>query len=574
MIIAADAGANPAVSAKTEPMKKISRHGGRLLADQLAVQGIRRVFSVPGESFLALLDGLLETDIDNVVCRHEGGAAMMAEAHGKMTGRPGVAVVTRGPGAANASCGVHVASHDSTPMLLLVGQVPRNRRGREAFQEIDIPGFFRPIAKWTAEIEQADRIPEFLTRAFRTAMSGRPGPVVLSLPEDMLHERTPADDGALVPAAHPPVSDSDAQGAAERLMKSERPVVIIGGSLWSETSARSLGRLSRKFGLPVAASFRRQHYLDNRHENYIGDLSGGMNPKLAALVRESDCLVALGCRLADFPTQGYRVPGRPEETRLAVHVYPDPDEIGRIWPADQGIAAAPEAFLLRMEQFDPPGSKARIEWLRRARPLYEEWQRPAPLPGPAQFSAVMKWLSANLPQDAILTNGAGNYAAFVHRYFCFKRFGTQIAPTSGSMGYGLPAAIAAKLEHPDRIAVCLAGDGCLQMTLNEMASAVQRRAGVIVIVANNGMYGTIRMHQEIHFPGRRSGTSLVNPDFAEIARAFGGHGETVAETSEFPPAFERALSSGLPAIIDVRLDPEAIATDRTLQEIAASGAPS
>lgn len=532
------------------------RHGGRIIADQLAIQKVKRVFTVPGESYLALLDGLLDVDIENVNSRHEGGAAMMAEAHGKITGRPGVAIVTRGPGATNATCGVHIASQDSTPMLLLVGQVPRKHKGREAFQEIDIPAFFGPIVKWAAEIDRVERIPELISRAFHKAMAGRPGPVVLSLPEDMLHETVDVADSTYAEKPSYKVSSEDINSAAEKLMNAKRPIVIVGGSIWSDKASQTLGQVSRKFDLPVMASFRRQDYLDNRHENYIGDLTVGTNPKLEQIIPESDCILVLGSRLADATSQGYKLPGISSDIRLALHVYPNPDEFGYNWLAELPIVSTPLAFLTQLNSFNPPASEHRKDWLKRCCQLLKSWQTPSSASYMAQYASIVKWLSNNLPADAIATNGAGNYAAVVHRYFTYKRYGTQIAPTSGSMGYGLPAGIAAKLHDKDRVVVNMAGDGCLQMTINEMATALQYKANVITIVANNNMYGTIRMHQEKHFPGRVSGTNLVNPEFAKLAQAFGGHGETVVDELEFPAAFERSVNSNLPAIIEVKLKPE------------------
>jgi acetolactate synthase-1/2/3 large subunit len=546
------------------------RHGGLILADQLAIQGVTRVFSVPGESFLAALDGFLDAGIANIVCRHEGGAAMMAEAHGKMTNRPGVAFVTRGPGATNAASGVHVARQDSTPMILFVGQIARGHRDREAFQEVDFRAMFAPLAKWAAEIDDTARIPEYIARAFRVAMSGRPGPVVLSLPEDMLSAKADTPD---LPAAAPrpaAVSGAAIEAIEAALAGAERPLVIAGGPLWTEAAARDLARFAEARGLPVAVPFRRQDYLDNRHPAYAGDLAVGMNPKLAARLKSTDLLVVLGSRLGDIATGGYEIitPARPGPR--IVHVHPDPDELGRVFAADPGIAApAPEVIAALAARNAAPGPWA--AWAAEARAEYEAWQRPKETPGAVKMERIIGWLSETLPDDAILTNGAGNYAAFLHRYFRFKRFRTQVAPTSGSMGYGFPAAIAAKLEHPGRTVVCLAGDGCFQMTLNEMSTAVQHGANVITVVANNGRYGTIRMHQEKTYPGRISGTDLANPDFAALARAYGGHGETVTEGAGFAAAFARAKAADLPAVIELRLDPEALSTGLTLSETRAAG---
>jgi acetolactate synthase-1/2/3 large subunit len=547
------------------------RHGGRILADQLAIQGVRRVFSVPGESFLAALDGLHESGIQNVVCRQEGGAAMMAEAHGKLTGRPGVLFVTRGPGAANASSGIHVAMQDSTPMVVFVGQIAREHRDREAFQEVDYRRFFSPLAKWAAEVDQTRRLPEYISRAFHVAQSGRPGPVVLALPEDMLSgSATVADLGPATPARQP-ARHADAQEIADRLRAAARPLVIAGGPGWSAQAAADLERFAQAFDLPVAVTFRRQDYMDNRHPNYAGDLGVGMNPRLALRLREADCLLVLGSRLGDIATGGYEHIDVSAPGRTILHVHPDPDEIGRVYRPDLGIAAQTADMLAELARLNAPEAPAWAAWRSAAREDYRHWQRPVELPGAVKMAEVVGWLNEHLPDDAILTNGAGNYAAFLHRYYRFRHYRSQLAPTSGSMGYGFPAAIAAKLEHPRRRVVCLAGDGCFQMTLNEMSTAVQHGAAVIVIVANNGIYGTIRMHQERHYPGRVSGTGLANPDFAALARAYGGHGETVTETAQFADAFARAEAAGTLAVIELKLDPEALATGQTLSEIRAAG---
>ena len=544
------------------------RHGGQVLVDALKAQGVVRVFSVPGESFLAVLDGLHDSGIDNIVCRQEGGAAMMAEASGKLTGRPGICFVTRGPGATNASAGVHVAKQDSTPMILFIGQIARPDRDREAFQEVDYRQMFGGIAKWVAEIDDTDRIPEYVARAFDLAMSGRPGPVVLALPEDMISAETDAPD--LPPGPRPVAGISDAQLAAitDALAASERPLVIPGGAIWSQDDADRLARFAESWGLPVAVPFRRQDYMDNRLPNYAGDLGVGMNVRMGEALRDADCILSLGSRLGDTLTAGYELMNPRAQGRRIIHVYPDPDEIGHLWRADPGIAACPRAVLAALA--DAPAPRRWDEWTRSLRTHYEDWQTPRDTPGAVRMEAVVCWLSANLPEDAIITNGAGNYAAFVHRYFRFKRARTQIAPTSGSMGYGLPAAVAASLHHPDRVVVCMAGDGCFQMTLNELSTAAQYGARPIVVVANNGRYGTIRMHQEKHYPARVSGTDLFNPDFAALARAYGGHGELVTDGADFPAAFGRARDAGRLAVIELRLDPEALTTAATLSQIRAA----
>ena len=545
------------------------RHGGRILAEALKAHGVERVFSVPGESFLAALDGLYDAGIPNTVCRQEGGAAMMAEAWGKMTGRPGICFVTRGPGATNASAGVHVAKQDSTPMVLFVGQIARTDRDREAFQEVDYRQMFGGLAKWAAEIDATDRIPEYIARAFDLAMSGRPGPVVLALPEDMLSAESEAPD--LTPAPRPVPGISDAQLAAitEALAGAERPLVIPGGSVWTQEDADRLARFAETWGLPVAVPFRRQHLFDNRLPNYVGDLGVGMNPKLGEALREADCILSLGSRLGDTLTNGYELMSPAAQGRRIIHVYPDPDEIGHLWRADPGIAACPRAALKALA--DAPAPRQWSDWTARLRANYEAWRQPKQTPGTVKMEKVMTWLSDNLPEDAIIANGAGNFATFIHRYHQFKRVGTQLAPTSGSMGYGLPAAVAAKIRHPERTVVCVAGDGDIQMTVNELSTAAQEGAAVIVIVANNGRYGTIRMHQERHYPGRVSGTDLFNPDFAALARAYGGHGELVERDEDFAAAFARAQAAGALAVIELRLDPEALTAGATLTEVRAAG---
>ncbi|WP_347920084.1 thiamine pyrophosphate-binding protein [Paracoccus marcusii] len=546
------------------------RHGGQILIDQLKLQGITRVFSVPGESFLAALDALHEASIENIVCRHEGGAAMMAEAHGKLSGQPGICFVTRGPGATNASAGVHVARQDSTPMILFVGQIDSGHRDREAFQEVDYRAMFGPLAKWVAEVDRIERLPEYISRAFHVAMSGRPGPVVLALPEDMLSSHA---DVADIPAmAAPPSSISEAEVAAvtRALSQASRPMLMVGGTLWDQQASDDLARFAAHWSLPVAVPFRRQCHLDNRNPNYVGDLGIGMNPKLGSRLSEADCLVMIGGRLGDSMTRGYELldPAAPRPT--IVHVHPDADELGRVYRPDLGIVASAGDMLAALSQTTPLETPWG-EWSATARAEYESWVTPKETPGRVKMEEVIHWLSNNLPEDAILTNGAGNYAAFLHRYFVYKAPFTQLAPTSGSMGYGFPAAISAAIAHRDRTVVCLAGDGCFQMTLNEMSTAIQHGAAPIVIVANNGQYGTIRMHQERHYPGRVSGTALANPDFTALAQAYGAWGETVLDTADFPAAFTRAKAAGRLAIIELRLDPEALSSGATLSQVRAQG---
>ena len=541
--------------------------GGEIIVKMLEAYGIRRVFSVPGESFLGVLDALHDSSIQNVVCRHEGGASFMADAHAKLTGSPGVAFVTRGPGATNAACGVHVASHDSTPMILFVGQVSRNLRGREAFQEIDMSRTFAPLCKWADEIPDASRIEEFVQRAMHVAQAGRRGPVVLALPEDILLDRAEAAIVRGETEQWPPPSADEIDRFVEWLRPARRPMIVAGGSRWSQQTANSLEEFATRFSLPIATSFRRQDYVDNRHFNYIGDLSAGANPRLNERVADSDRLLLLGTRLGDIATRGFTCPAPGAWRGSIAHIYPHRSEFNRIWRCDHSLCTTPGQFLRAICRARPGRQPDRSQWLHGCRSAYSDWVAVNPVPGSATLPYVVTWLSDNLPDDAIVTNGAGNYAAFVHRYFRFKTHRSQLAPTSGSMGYGLPAAIAAKLERPQSPVVCMAGDGCIQMTLNELSTAVQHGANIVVVVANNGIYGTIRMHQEMRFPGRVSGTDLYNPDFPALAKAYGCHGETVSTNAGFAGAFERSAAAGVPAIIELRLDAEAINTETTNSEL-------
>jgi acetolactate synthase-1/2/3 large subunit len=541
------------------------RHGGKILSDQLAIQGVERVFSVPGESFLAALDGLYDSGIANVVCRQEGGAAMMAEAHGKLTGRPGVLFVTRGPGATNASAGLHVAMQDSTPMVVFVGQIARDHRDREAFQEVNYRALFGGLVKWVAEVDQVERLPEYIARAFSVAQSGRPGPVVLALPEDMLSGAAAVPDRArvVVPRATPP----DVTPILEALRGAERPLIIAGGPGWSARAARDLQSFAEAAQIPVAVAFRRQDYIDNTSPAYAGDLNVGPNPALMARLRAADTLLVLGCRLGDIATQGYTALDPADPGKVIIHVHPDPDQINTTYPATLPVVASTRAVLAALA----PRGAALPGWpeeVAAARAAYMAWITPKPTPGAVRLEEVIAHLDAVLPDDAILTNGAGNYAAFLHRYYRWRQYGTQLAPTSGSMGYGFPAAISAALHAPGRTVVCLAGDGCFQMTLNEMSTAIQHGAAPIVIVANNGRYGTIRMHQEKTYPGRVSGTALTNPDFAALAQAYGGKGWVVTEQAQFAPALEAARAAGTLAVIELKLDPDMLSTGQSLSDLA------
>ena len=543
------------------------RHGGHILVDQLKVNGIKRVFSVPGESFLAALDGLYNSGIENIVCRQEGGAAMMAEADAKITSSPGVVFVTRGPGATNASSGVHIAMQDSTPLIVFVGQVPLAHRDREAFQEIDYERFFSPIAKWVAEVKDLKRLPEYISRAFQVSQGGRPGPVIISLPEDILSGVCEVPDRPRVVLGQQFTSDSEVKKIEKAIIKAERPLVIAGGTGWSKEAVKNLGVFVKNFNLPVATTFRRQHLMDNRHDCYIGDLGTGMNPALAKTVKASDLIIAIGTRLGEIATGGYELidPKKPEQK--IIHIHKDPNELGHVYQPTLSVLSSTENIL---NQFIDLPKLVNPEWSARTNEVrnnYLNWITPKETPGPVKLEKIIEWLSNNLPEDSIVTNGAGNYAAFLHRYFVFKEYPTAIGPTSGSMGYGFPASIAAKLRFPDKTVICMAGDGCFQMTLNEMSTAAHNKLAIIVIVVNNGKYATIRMHQEKHYPGRVSGTEIHNPDFAALAKAYGGFGVKVQKTEDFVAAYDQAVASGLLSVIELKIDDEVLSTSQTVSEV-------
>ncbi|MBN8413755.1 thiamine pyrophosphate-binding protein [Halomonas cupida] len=546
-------------------------HGGLALVKALQQQRVERVFCVPGESYLAALDALHDAEIETIVARQEGGAAMMAEADGKLSGRPGIAFVTRGPGATNAASGVHVAYQDSTPMVLFVGQVASDQRDREAFQEVDLVAMFSPLAKWVANIDRVDRLPEYISHAFHVAQSGRPGPVVLGLPEDMLSSDC---DAASVPAATLPsglAAQHDVQAVMRAIGSAERPLVIVGGGGWSARAAEALGHFARLCELPVGASFRCQDYLDNRHPNYVGDVGIGINPALAQRVRDADLILALGARLGEMTTSGYTLLTPPLPRQRLIHVHADPSELGRVYRPELAVVACAGAMIEQLAAAAEAPSVERGAWVRAARDDYASWQQPEPTPGALRMENVIARLNEVLGDDAILTNGAGNYSAWLHRYYRYRGFRTQLAPTSGSMGYGLPAAIAAKLRHPERDAICLAGDGCFQMVSQELGTACQYGAAVVILVINNGMYGTIRMHQQKRYPRRPSATDLVNPDFAALARAYGAFGETVDHDDAFADALSRALEhtrrNATPALLELRQDRQALSPRLTLEQL-------
>tara|TARA_B100000768_G_C11277815_1_gene376856 strand:+ start:256 stop:1890 length:1635 start_codon:yes stop_codon:yes gene_type:complete len=531
------------------------RHGGQILIDQLKIQGVDRVFCIPGESYLPALDGLYESGIQTIVGRQEGGVAMMAEASGKLTGRPGIAFVTRGPGASNASAGIHIAFQDSTPMILFVGQVDSSHRDREAFQEVDYKKMFSPLAKWVAEIDNIERLPEYISRAFNIALSGRPGPVVLSLPEDTLFAKADIPDAPKANPSKQMVSEEDVNEVIDKLKLAKNPFIIVGGSGWSSEAAENLGKFAKSMGIPVGTSFRCQDYLDNRHPNYVGDVGIGINPALLKRITLADCVLVLNARLGEMTTGGYSMFDIPKPKQYLIHIHPDPNELGSVYQPDIGLVCNSAEFIKKAVN---NSKEHQNKSPTKERANYQAWQKPLTTPGNVKMEVVIKTLSNILPEETIITNGAGNYNGWLHRYFTYKGWRTQVGSTSGSMGYGLPAAVAAKLIHHDREVICLSGDGCFQMTMQEFGTACQYGLNIITIISNNSVYGTIKMHQEKAFPGRPSGTSMVNPNFAELAKSYGGHGEVVLSTDQFSGALERARNSNKPAILDLRTDPKAI----------------
>jgi acetolactate synthase-1/2/3 large subunit len=553
------------------PPAQAPRTGGQLLVQGLVANGVTHVFTVPGESFLGALDALYEAQnaIRLVICRQEGGAAYMAEAYGKLTGRPGIAFVTRGPGATNASVGVHTAFQDSTPMILFIGQVARRTRDREAFQEIDYRRMYGPLAKWVAEIDDPARVPEYVSRAFHVAASGRPGPVVLAVPEDMLTETAIAADVAPARLAQAYPDPAAMATLRELLARARKPLMIVGGGGWSAIASRDIQAFAAANNVPVSCAFRRQDSFDNRDDHYIGDIGVAVSPKLAARVGEADLILAVGPRLGEMTTSGYTLLQPPAPKQTLVHVLPDPDELNSVYRADLAVVSGMAPFAAALRAQAPIAPRPWDEWTKAARADYLEYLKPLPIPGPVQMAEIVAWLNRTLPKDSIVTNGAGNFAVWAHRFYQFAQYGTQLGPTSGSMGYGVPSAVAAKILNPGRIVVSFSGDGCFLMNGQELATAVAQGANAVFIVVNNGMYGTIRMHQEKRYPGRTIGTELRNPDFAQLARAYGAGGDTITRTEDFAPAFDRALKSDRPTVLEIRLDPEAITPVAKLSELRA-----
>jgi acetolactate synthase-1/2/3 large subunit len=555
-----------------------SRSGGQILVDALKIHGTDTAFGVPGESYLDVLDALHDSSIRFIINRQEGGAAFMAEAYGKMTGRPGICFVTRGPGATNASIGVHTAYQDSTPMILFIGQVGLDFADREAFQEIDYRRMFGQMAKWVAQIDRAERIPEYIARAFQVATSGRPGPVVLALPEDMLVAMASVADTRRYQPVQASPSAAQVETLRSMLAAAKNPLLLLGGGTWNTQACADVQRFAEANELPVACAFRFQDLLDNAHPNYIGDVGIGINPKLAARVRNADLLIAFGPRLGEMTTSGYTLLASPVPQQQLVHIHADAEELGSVYQADLMInSGAPQAAAM-LAAMTPVAADAWRHTVAEAKAELAAWQKQPPIfqdgSAPLDLWQLVQQLQTAAPHDTIITNGAGNYATWAHRFHSYGAMRTQLAPTSGAMGYGVPAGIAAKIIAPQRTVVTFAGDGEYMMNGQELATAVQYKAGVIIIVFNNNMFGTIRMHQERDYPGRVSGTTLHNPDFAALARAYGALGEVVTTTAQFGPAFERALehtrANQLPAVIELRYDGELITPGATLETIRAT----
>jgi acetolactate synthase I/II/III large subunit len=549
-----------------------TRTGGQILVDALKTHGTEIAFGVPGESYLDVLDALHDAPIRFIVNRQEGGAAFMAEAYGKISGRPGVCFVTRGPGATNASIGVHTAFQDSTPMILFIGQVGGDFADREAFQEIDYRRMFGQMAKWVAQIDHAERIPEYVARAFQVATSGRPGPVVLALPEDMLTSVATVADARRYQPVQACASAAQIGQLRSLLASAQRPLVLLGGGGWNAAACADIARFAEANRLPVACAFRFQDLLDNHHPNYIGDVGIGINPELAARIKAADLIIAVGPRLGEMTTGGYTLLTAPLPQQRLVHIHSDAEELGSVYQAELMINSGTPQIAALLAEMTPVDATAWQQSVPDARAELAAYQQQPPMlqegTVPLDLWQVVQTLMAQVPADTIVTNGAGNYASWAHRFYRYGGMRTQLAPTNGAMGYGVPAGIAAKILQPERTVVTFSGDGDYLMNGQELATAVQYRAGVIILLFNNAMYGTIRMHQERDYPGRVSGTGLHNPDFAALAQAYGAHGEAISTTEEFAPALSRALAhtqaTQLPALIELRYDGNLITPNTTL----------
>ncbi len=552
-------------------MTQCIKSGGELVVDALEAFGVTQLFCVPGESYLEVLDALHDSPINATSARQEGGAAMMAEAWGKLHGTPGICFVTRGPGATNASAGIHVAQQDSTPMILFIGQINSKLRHREAFQEVDYGQYLGSMAKWVAEIDSPERITEMVSRAWSVATSGRPGPVVLVLPEDTLSGTAVSTKIKPFKVLETYPSQANLQQMATMIESSKKPILILGGSRWCKDSVSQIEAFAEGFNLPVACSFRRQMLFNHGHPHYAGDVGLGINPQLKSTIANADLVILMSGRFSEVPSQNYELLGVHDAKQKLIHIHASAEELGRVYRADLAIHASPKALAQGLSELTPTAkiSHQRIEHIAQCHTHYQHWSRVSDKahPGHVQMPVIITHLAATLPLDAIITNGAGNYATWIHRFWKFAEYGTQLAPTSGSMGYGLPAAVAAKIAFPQKTVVAFAGDGCFQMTMQEFGTAMQANAAVIVLVIDNGMYGTIRMHQERHFPSRVSTTDLVNPDFCALAKAYNAFATQVTHSDQFSEALADAIAAKKPALIHIKLDPQAMTPNQTLDQI-------
>jgi acetolactate synthase I/II/III large subunit len=549
------------------------RSGGQVLVDQLRIHGVDTIFCVPGESYLTVIDSLhdAQNEIKTVACRQEGGATNMAEAYGKLTGRPGVAMVTRGPGACNGSIGAHTAMQDSTPMVIFIGQVARDQEYREAFQEVDYHKFYGAICKEVIQIDHADRVPELVSQAFHVAASGRPGPVAVSIPEDMQRDMVDVADARPFQTIRPEVGPKAMSAFRGQLASAERPLMILGGAGWSEQACADIQAFAEAHAVPVAASFRCQDLFDNMHSNYAGEFGTSASPALTQRMRDADLLIVVGSRLGEMTSGGYSLVNIPVPKQKLVHVYLDSSELGRVYEPDLAIVASMESFAAAARDMEVVAYGKWVEWMRQANQDYLDNLAPSlPMDG-VDMHEVMNVLNARLPEDAIITTDAGNFSGWAQRFYRYRKFRTQLGPTSGAMGYSIPAAISARLTRPDRPVVCFVGDGGAMMSGQEVATAVQYGSDPIILVLNNNAYGTIRMHQERDYPNRTLATELVNPDFAKWAQSFGAYGAVVERTEEFAPAFEAAMNAGRISVIEIRVGLETITTRTTMSKLRGSG---
>ena len=549
------------------------RSGGQVLVDQLRIHGVDTIFCVPGESYLTVIDSLhdAQNEIKTVACRQEGGATNMAEAYGKLTGRPGVAMVTRGPGACNGSIGAHTAMQDSTPMVIFIGQVARDQEYREAFQEVDYHKFYGAICKEVIQIDHAYRVPELVSQAFHVAASGRPGPVAVSIPEDMQRDMVDVADARPFQTIRPEVGPKAMSAFRGQLASAERPLMILGGAGWSEQACADIQAFAEAHAVPVAASFRCQDLFDNMHSNYAGEFGTSASPALTQRMRDADLLIVVGSRLGEMTSGGYSLVNIPVPKQKLVHVYLDSSELGRVYEPDLAIVASMESFAAAARDMEAVACGKWVEWMRQANQDYLDNLAPSLSMDGVDMHEVMNVLNARLPEDAIITTDAGNFSGWAQRFYRYRKFRTQLGPTSGAMGYSIPAAISARLTRPDRPVVCFVGDGGAMMSGQEVATAVQYGSDPIILVLNNNAYGTIRMHQERDYPNRTLATELVNPDFAKWAQSFGAYGAVVERTEEFAPAFEAAMNAGRISVIEIRVDLETITTRTTMSKLRGSG---